>query len=374
MADDFNGSIAQNNITFSIATSVSSVVGQNYYTPMIFIGSGANATANFVAAPSAGTLTNVTASSFSTIVKGDLLGWLTSFYAVNNSLSSVNLVVYDSVPSAYAGLTTAYNLFKNLSYQKFIFETGTLSAAKVALATLCAADVLLSEFWTGSADAGCLSAPMTVGLGYDLATAGQDARIVYSAQSGIDAALTSLGQALGYLNNTGTPVGNRLDYNRTTAVYASGTTGGSDNSNVSATQMANLKTNKIGFYETVGNGTGAVAVYGDQTIKGLYIGAEWFKAYFQYINQVQCATYLTDGANPKYKNNTTYQGILGMVQANAQPFTDLGVLSNFKITAPTFANLPATAGNTITIPNCWSALFNRGVSIVTVQGTLYIVA
>jgi len=165
-----------------------------------------------------------------------------------------------------------------------------------------------------------------------------------------------------------------LDYNRTLNMLASGTTGGSDNSNVSAVGQTNLKLNNIGFWETVGNGTGAVATYGDITTTGKFIGAEWFKSYFQYINQVACATYLTDASNPKYKNNTTYQGILGMVQAAAQPFIQLGILSNFVITAPTFANLPATSGNNITIPNAWSATFNRGVSTVTVQGTLYITA
>jgi hypothetical protein len=63
-----------------------------------------------------------------------------------------------------------------------------------------------------------------------------------------------------------------------------------------------------------------------------------------------------------------------MVKSNAQPFVELGILSNFAVTTATFAQLPATAGDTITIPNAWSAYFNRGVSYVTVQGTLYITA
>jgi hypothetical protein len=372
MADDFNGSIAQNNVTFSIATSVTSVVGQNYYTPMIFIGSGANATANIVTPASVfPAILPVNAGNFGTLTTGPLKTWLASFYA-ENTLSAINIVTYDSVIAAYGGLTTAYNAYKNLSYQKFVFETGTAGAAKIALGNLCAADILLSQFWSGTSDAGTLASPQIAGLGFQLA--GIDCRMVYSAQSGIDPALSSLGLALGRINGTGTPVGNRLDYNRTTTVYASGTTGGADNSNVSATAMANLKTNNIGFWETVGNGTGAVAVYGDLTTTGKFVGAEWFKSYFQYINQVNCATYLTDGANPKYKNNTTYQGILGMMTAAMQPFVTIGVIGDFVVTAPTFANLPITSGNNITIPNAWSATFNRGVSTVIVQGTLYITA
>lgn len=376
MANDFLGSIAQNNVTFSIATSINSVVGSNYYTPIIYIGSGANATANIVTPPATGSYITVNSSNFSTLTTGTLLLWLTSFYAVNNSLSQVIICVYDSVVAAYGGLTTAYASTKTLGYQKFIFETGTAGAAKIALGTLCSQDPLLSEFWSGTADSGTLANPQVAGLGFQLASNSPpiDCRLVYSAQTGIEPALTSLGLALGYLNGTGTPVGNRVDYNRTNAVLASGTTGGSDNSNVSATGMANLKLNNIGFYETVGNSTNAVAVVGDMTTTGKYAGAEWFKAYFQYINQVQCATYLTDAANPKYKNATTYAGILGMVQANAQPFIDIGVISNFQITAPTFNNLPASAGNTIVIPNAWSAYFNRGLTYATVQGTLYITA
>ena len=376
MANDFTGSIAQNNITFSIATSVSSVVGSNYYTPMIYIGSGANATANFVTAPSAGEYITVNASNFSTLVKGTLLTWLTNFYATGNSVTSIILVVYDSTTALSVGLTAAYQATKTLGYHKFIFETGTDNATKIYFGGLCAADTLLSQFWSGTSENGGLSSPMTTGLAYDLAneTVPVDCRIVYSAQSGIEPALTSLGLMLANYNTTGTPVGNRPDYNRTNALYASGTTGGTDNSNVAATGMNNLKTNKIGFFETVGNNTGYVACVGDETILGKYVGAEWFKSYFQYINQVYCAQYLTDAANPKYKNNATYQGILGMLKSNAQPFVELGILSNFAVTTATFAQLPATAGNTITIPNAWSAQFNRGVSYVTVQGTLYITA
>jgi hypothetical protein len=376
MADDFQGSIAQNNITFSISTSVSSVVGANYYTPMIFIGSGANATANIVTPPSTGSYITVNASNYSTLVQGTLLTWLTSFYGTGNSVTSIIIVVYDSTTALSVGLANAYNAQKALGYHKFIFESGTDSATKVAFAGLCAADPLLSFFMSGTTDTGAQSDPMTTGLVYEMneATVPVDGYVVQSAQSGVDIALSALALAYANYNQTGTPVGNRIDYNRTSTLKASGTTGGSDNSNVSATAMTNLKKNKTAFMETVGNQTGAVAVVGDETVLGKYWGAEWFKNYFQYVCQVNCAQYLTDPTAPKYKNNATYQGILGMVKAAAQPFVELGILSNFKVTTAPFSSLPASAGNTIVIPNAWSADFNRGVSYVTVQGTLYISA
>jgi len=373
MANDFSGSIAQNNIAFTISTSITAVVGDNYYTPMIFI-DDTSADTNIVTPASVfPAILTVNASNFGDLTIGTLKDWLTSFYA-ENSISEINIVTYNGATALYGGLTAGYNAYKTLSYQKFVFESGTDNAAKIALATLCEADVLLSQFWSGTSEGGALVNPMIAGLAFDIADANSDARIVYSAQTGIEPALTSLGLALNRINATGTPVGNRVDYNSTLSVKASGTTGGADNSNVTATGMTNLKLNKVGFFETVGNGTGAVACYGDQTIGGKYVGAEWFKSYFQYINQVNCAQYLTDSTNPKYKTESTYQGILGMVRASAQPFQETGVISNFAITAPTFLKLPATAGDTITIPNCWSATFNRGVSNVNVQGTLFITA
>lgn len=374
MADDFIGSIAQNNISFTIATSVSSVVGANFYTPIIYIGSGTNANANIVTPPSAGAYINCTAGDFGTQTKGTLLAWLTGYFA-ENGVSAIRICVYDSTQALYAGLTTAYQATKALSYQKFIFETGTTYDAKLALATLCAQDTLLSQFWSGTDEEGALASPMTDGLAFHLAGASLPGYVVYSNQSGIEPALAALGLALGSINSTGTPVGNRIDYHRTVSFKASGTTNvGSDNSNVTATGQTNLKSNNVSYFETVGNGTNAVALIGDIMIGGNYVGAEWFKAYFRYTNQVNCAQYLTDPANPKFKNDTTYQGILAMVTNSAQPFVQLGVLSNFKITAPTFANLPPAAGNTFNIPNCWSASYNRGVSFATVQGVLYVTA
>ena len=377
--NDFPGSIAQNNLTFSISTTVQTNVGTNFYTPMIFIGSGTNATANFVSAPGTNTNTVVNSSNFSTIVKGTLLTWLTSYFAVNNGLTAVNLVVYDSVPSAYAGLTTAYQAQKTLGFHKFIFEPGTASDSKVALATLCAADPLLSQFWSGTSDAGSLVNPMVAGMGYVLKTAGQDAVLTYSAQSGIEAGLTALGLQLSYLNASGTPVGNEPGAPNTNAVLASGTTGGTDNSNVTATGQANLKLNNIMYFETVGNGTGNVAIIGDQTINGNYSSAKWFSSYLQYVSQVGGATYITTSPRPG-KTETTYNNLINILNNNAYPFTQGSqpIISNFTLVNYTYAKAPASAGNTfiITGPNgyAWTALFNRGLTYATITGNLTVQA
>jgi len=378
--NDFTGSIAQNNLTFSISTTVQTSVGSNYYTPMIYIGSAANAIANFVSTPPAiGVVTTVNASNFSTIVKGTLLAWLTAYFGVNNSLTAVNIVIYDSTIASYGGLTTVYGTTKTLSYHKFIFEPGTASDSKVALATLCAADPLLSQFWSGTSDTGGLASPMTTGMAYVLNTAGYDAVVTYSAQSAIEAGLVTLGLQLSYLNASGTSVGNEPGAPNTNAIYASGTLGGSDNSNVSATGMANLKTNNIMYFETVGNGTGNVAVIGDQTLKGSYSSANWFSAYLQYISQVGGATYITTPPRPG-KTITTYNNLINILNNNAYPFTQGAqpIISNFTLTNYPYAKAPTSAGNTfiITGPNgyAWTALFNRGLSYATITGNLTVQA
>ena len=379
MANDFPGSIAQNNLTFSISTTVQTTPGSNFYTPMIFIGSGTNTTANFVSAPGTATNTVVNASNFSTIVKGTLLTWLTSYFAVNNGLTAVNLVVYDSVPATYGGLTTAYQALKTLGYHKFIFEPGTAGDSKIALATLCAADPLLSQFWSGTYDAGASVNPMVAGLGYQLNTAGFDATLTYSAQTAIEPGLTALALQLSYLNASGTSVGNEPGAPNTNAILASGTTGGSDNSNVTATGQTNLKLNNIAYYETVGNGTGNVAIIGDQTLKGNYSSAQWFSAYLQYISQVKGATYLTTQPKPG-KVEATYNNLINILNNNAYPFTQGGnpIISNFTLVNYPFANAPASAGNTFIITGirgyAWTALFNRGLTYATITGNLTVQA
>lgn len=377
--NDFDGSIAQNNLTYSISTTVQTVVGSNFYTPMIFIGSGANTTANFVTPPATGSLTTVNASNFSTIVKGSLLAWLTPYFAVNNGLTAVNLVVYDSTVGSYGGLTTAYQAKKTLSYHKFIFEPGTAGDSKIALATLCAADPLLSQFWTGTSDAGSIVTPLASGLAYQLSQAAVEACITYSAQSGIEAGLVALALQLSYLNPSGTSVGNEPGAPSTTAVYASGTTGGSDNSNVTATGQANLKTNNIMYFETVGNGTGAVAIIGDQTNKGNYSSAQWFSAYLQYKSKVDGASYLASTPRPG-KTETTYNNLVNILQTNAYPFTQGSqpIISNFTLVNYPYNKAPASAGNTFTITGpagyAWTALFNRGLTYATITGNLTVQA
>ena len=140
-----------------------------------------------------------------------------------------------------------------------------------------------------------------------------------------------------------------------------------------------LKANHIMYYETVGNGTGNVAVIGDQTTTGNYSSAQWFSAYLQYVPQVNGATYLTTAPRPG-KTEPTYNNLVNIVQNNAYPFTqgNQPIISNFQLTNYPFAKAPASAGDTfiITGPNgyAWSASFNRGLTYATITGNLTVQA
>ena len=73
----------------------------------------------------------------------------------------------------------------------------------------------------------------------------------------------------------------------------------------------------------------------------------------------------------KFRNNDTYQAILLILQDVVKDFIDMGRLDAFALTAPIFENLPA-GGDTITVPDAWTADYIDSVRTVTVYGTLYI--
>ncbi len=372
---DYEGSIAQKYQIFQTTQVITAVAGDNYKEVAIFIGTD-NTTANFVdTPPTVNTYVTVTKADYASVVKNDLLSWLDGFFA-SNAISNVHIIVFaagDPSDFGTAGLETAYDLWKYLAYFKLILQLDALEVdAQLALADLCQDDPA-SQCMINTDDAECLDPDSTISIAYALNQAGSTgASLVYYADSNtgepINSALVQLGLTLALLNSTGTPVGNKLDYMATLNIESSGTDGG----NLSSTDSNDLIDQNIGYWLTVGDGTGQVAQYGGLNLAGVPLGAFWVQNYLDYVMSIQASEYLTDPTANRYKNNETYQGILLIVQVNGQPFNDLGVLSGFKITAPSFINLPATDGNKFIIPNAWQATFNQNIKKVTVTGTLFI--
>jgi hypothetical protein len=375
MANDYQGSIAQQFVTFSTTQTITSVVGSNFYTVGVYVGSGADATAYFVGTPPAiGAALIVNQSNFATLTQGTLLTDLTLFFA-SNSLSQVYLVVYDSTVSTFGGIAVQFPVFKQFFYFTVAIASGVQSVQNslgIVLSTQCLTDTLLTKACVGTNDPLCASltqvGDITSQWGVTYAVAGLRPWMVYHATA--NGVMAQLGLTLGSINATGTPVGNKTSYIATSNITPSGAAG----ANPDATTVTNLVAKNVGFFLTVGNSTGQVALKGQNDIRANSVAANWLVQYVDYVAGVSTATYLTN--TNAFKNNDTYQGILSILSAVLTPFGPAGLqrLSNLLITKASFSSLPATAGNTITIPNAWSAVFNSNVEVVTVQGNLTISA
>lgn len=374
MADDFGGSIAQLFINYATNYVPSVVPGQNFYQVMLFCGN-TESTANFVGGEQAvGTKITVTPSAASSILAGALLGYASNFFAHNTGTSLI-IVIYDDSTvtsgtfgsAAVTALTAQYNAYKNLAYFKLMTLHDNIHA-QVALAMLCEADKLLSKCWIDGNDAQLIVIGSTTSVYALCKAAATNPVIIYHPDATKSPCLTQIGLSLGTLNESGTSVGNSLDYIASDVLVPSGVSGAS----LSATIMAILKAINVGFYLFVGNGSGRTAVYGGKDIGGTLAAASWIENYIDYVSAVQTAVLITSGSN--FRNSSSYACILQILRSNLNLFVPGGRLSNVVISAPAYANLPPSEGDMITIPDAWSAEFNDNLRKVDVQGTLYISA
>lgn len=379
--DDYLNSIAQEDVSFSTAIVLATTPGDNFYKLMIFVGL-TEVGESLVASHATPALVTITAANFATETKGLLLKWLTAFYASQNSIPVYINIFTDEVTGDWnpAGLTLAYNTYKALSYWKAMLyypkvgEVPTLTeqdpVAYLALALLQKTDTQLTgPILVNEYDAAVFTTPATTISGL-IKAAGSDAFSAYHPEA-LDTApaYVQLGITLGQANDTGTPVGNDLDYVANNVITASGT----DDANLDPTKQAALKAINIGYYKTLGNGTGYVALVGGKSLQGNYLGADWVTQYNDYVNEIKVAELLTR-MNIK-KNKTTYSTILAIMEVQINKFGDIvgtGRLTDILITAPIYSKLPTAAGDTIVVPHAWEATYVDKLRKVQVYGTLTI--
>ena len=375
MADDYQNSLAQKNIQFSTVTQQTVTPGANYSNIEIFLGT-TDAVANFVATPPiAGTALALTAGTYSAIVKGTLLEWLTQFFTSNTNSIAYIIIYTETVtipidPATVTAIDAQYATYKDLGFFKFMLHTDI--SAQVELAKQCAADVLLSQFCMGESDAAVLALPDTTSWTAQVVAAGYDVFSVYHVNGHINGAITQVGLSCGVLNSTGTPIANPLDMIGTLTVTPSGTASGTASlTNLGVAIATILEGKNVNYFETIGDGTGRVTLYGGKTAKGVYAASNWFVQYINFTCDILTANYITQPGGVTFVNNETYQAILLTMTNQLTPFETLGRLSNLKITAPSFAKLSKVSGS-IVVPNAWTAQWNESVRKVTVQGTLTI--
>lgn len=389
MADDFLGSIAQEDVQFVTEIVKTVNPGDNFkhlvaYTDDSQIASGAvmanvkNPEGTVVA-----TYAEVTADSFKDIVQGELLVWLTDYFSAggNESVFIVNAqngeasLTKELLTAAYA-VTHQWGWFKTICVEDADVTTQFHLDPDAAswLAELCSTDVLLS-----SAPLYPMSMPVTAGEFTDTAylalkAANFDAFWVYHLPAEQtdgsfvvhNGALIALGIALNVVNGSGTYVGNSFDMVNTTAITASGVDGGA----LSVTVQSILKGANINFFKFVGDTTGAVALRGGKTFKGNVMSAMWIVNYCNYYNKVMVANYMA--RRNVFKSSATYDIILAIIIQTVSRFVNSGRLVGFALTAPAYADLPAAASDEIVVPNAWHATYQDDLRTVKVYGTLYI--
>lgn len=389
MADDFLGSIAQEDVQFVTEIVKTVNPGDNFkhlvaYTDDSQIATGAvMANVKDPAGVVVAQYAEVTADNYKNTVQGELLVWLTDYFSAggNESVFIVN-AQNGEASLTKATLTAAYNVTHQLGWFKTIcVEDADVTTefhldpdAASWLAELCSTDKLLS-----SAPLYPMSMPVTSGEFTDTAylaleAAGYDAFWVYhlpaaQADASIvvhNGALVALGIALNVMNASGTYVGNSFDMVNTTAITASGIDGGA----LEPTVQAILKGANINYFKFVGDTTGAVALRGGKTAKGDVMSASWIVNFCNYYNKVMVANYMS--RRNVFKSSATYDVILSILIKTVSKFVTSGRLVGFALTAPAYADLPAAAGDEIVVPNAWHATYQDDLRTVKVYGTLYI--
>lgn len=381
----FKGSIAQENVNFPIETVITAMSGENYSRAVIFMNvTNAAAYLPGVDSPAAGDLVELTSSNYGSITGDKLKNWLVPFFT-KATTAKVGIAIYDEdttqevddgnggtttvTTEATAPLADVYEAKKMYGYFKFaIAESADYTSAQTALLSLTMADELYSVLWVGTDDANVLS--KTSSLVAALNGVGGKYRLIYNSDSDINGALAQLGATLATANTTGTPVGNSVDMVAFNTIQASGNVDeDGEHVNLTATQKSALDDQKIGYQTWVGDGTENVVTEGSLYSNGNSVGADWVKAYIEYMCKVETANYMS--RMNTFRNNQTYQAILLILTDQVRPFLEFGRLDAFKLTAPTFAELPSS-GDKIIVSNAWEATYIDNVREVTVYGTLYL--
>lgn len=418
--NDFLGSFAQENVSFSTQIVRTASVGDNYWTAMVFCESDrfVDATADgWEEAPGLASckVLVVTADTYAQYTSGLLQSWLYDLFcngftgncilvapasstapAVDNyqvvtptgtenpssegwyerdgdtyTLSSDTEV--DAAKTYYVKVTTpgfidamnkAYEVLKPYAYHKTVCAGGTTEVSAdyaLALAKLCASDTYLS----GAPLLPQTSDDLTQGLYATLHAAGVDAFMGWHSDTTRNAALYSLGLALAASNGSGTSVGNALDMTASSNITASN--GGV---NPTPAQKTRLKNAFVQYFKTVGDNTGNVAAETDKTINGKVYAAYWILAYITYMVKVDVAKLLTQ--RNFFKNANNYARILQVLINYIEGFAKAGILEQASLTAPSYDQLPEAADDEIVIPNAWSATYVNHLRKVTISGTLYI--
>lgn len=387
--NDFLGSWADENVSFTVQTIRTASVGQNMWTTMIFVENSRYVDSTEVSWENAPNLEGVkvltvTSSTYAKYTKGLLQSWLYDLFATGATTQCILVACAPDIPEDDAqddasggqysgrdavieGMTKAYHALKAYAY----FKTSCVGADQtnpdvaVALAKLCATD---KKLLSAAPLYPCVSlTPDTDPIYQAMKTdAMADAFMSYHEDTSHNGALYSLGLALAAVNSSKTRVGNGFDGTASQSISPSGAAGTNLGDLASSLKVANIQ-----YFKTIGDNSMSVAAEGAKTINGEVYAADWIVAYITYMSKVGIARLITQRNFLRSGNN--YSKIIGVLNGYINAFTgEDGRLKDKSITAPSFAELPESNGETLIIPNAWSATYVDNVRKVEVSGNLYI--
>ena len=394
---DFKNSVAHLDVDVQTAVSVSSIVGENFWKFMYIT----NETITALSERTSPLL--VTADTYSDVIDSLEIADADKVALMKKNLASL----FDLAPSAQGYIITAdtYAKFKyyaywcylEAEYEKDADDKLAMTTKTSALFTAMASvyDNAFSCFVTDmavyaeasitaapSSDVddfmatfGALAFPLTLfarGATEDYEWAGTNTSGT-EITVGFSPALYQMGRTLGFINSTGTSIGNSWD---TVAcafqdVLPSRSTSTSELVNASALFISWCQQNGVVYFKTLGNGTGQIDAYGGWTLKKTCQSAEWIVAYINYMAKVRVAEIMT--AMNTYRSGVLYSKCLGVLDTLMSPFVTLGRVYNFTITAPSWA-VAQTMGDreTIVIPDAWEGWYRDNNRKVRIQGALNI--
>lgn len=382
-SNDFLGSVAQENVSFTTRVVHTTRVGDNFWKVMIFVENDRfvdSSADTWTAVPGSSTLKalTVTARDYADHTTGLLRSWLYDLFCNNFSgdciLVACGAKIEEASDTFISGMEAAYDLLKAYAYHKTCCvcsgETETLvPAVAVALAKKCAEDKgLLSAAPYFSFTTATPAQPTTDLIYNALTTNNADAFMAAHQDATRNAGLYSLGLAMGTVNGSGTCVGNSFDMERSSMITPSGP----DGTNLPKSTRDSLNTLNIQIFKPIGDNSGAVTAIGASTLQGTVVQATWISAYVTYMTKVAIAQLITSGNF--LKNAANYSRIVTVMGSYLAAFGPAGSgrLERLAITAPAFEALPESSGDQIVVPDAWSAYYVDQVRDVQITGTLYI--
>lgn len=270
-------------------------------------------------------------------------------------------------------MTAAYNIMNPYAYHKTVcagLDNAVVPQLAVTLSELCLAD---KDLLSAAPYLPCSSAnPLEVETADPLVAAikasSGDAFFTYHSDSSRNGSLYSLGLALSSTNNSGTPVGNSIDFVSSNMMSLPGPNGTA----LSKAYRDFLAGLNIATFKSVGDNTGNVVARGIYTYRGDVMQANWIVAYVGFMCKVQVAKIIT--RMNALKNEATYTQIGRILTSVLNGFgpSGSGRLNPVGISMPPFSKLPEAQGDEYIIPNAWSGTFVHQTHKVQITGSLII--